>query len=66
MKNDFLPFLASSYMLLYGVTELHLLWALYDSMALGIYVEAVMEPCKKAEMGQTPVTVFMYCMHWQW
>lgn len=53
MKNGFLPFLSTSYVLLYGVTKLRLLWALYDSVALGVYVETVIEPCKKAEMGQT-------------
>lgn len=52
-KKSFLPFLSSSYVLLYGVTKLHLLWTLYDSVTLRVYVETVMEPCKKAEMGQT-------------
>lgn len=52
MKNGVLPFLSTSYVLLYGVTELRLLWTLYDSVALGVYVEAVMKPCKKAEMDQ--------------
>lgn len=53
MKNDFLPLLSPSYVLLYGVTKLRLLWALYDSVALCVYVETVMDACKKAKMGQT-------------
>lgn len=53
MRRGSLPFLTSSYVLLDGVTELRLLRALYDSVALGVYVEAVVKPCKKAETGQT-------------
>lgn len=69
MKNVILPFLSTSCMLLNGETELHLLWALYDSMALCVYVETVMESCKKAEIGQTQAiqNIFkIYCIHWQW
>lgn len=53
-----IPFLSACYVLLYGVTKLHLLWALYDSVALCVYVETVMKPCNKAEMGQTQAIIF--------